>query len=344
MLNFTSGDLLRDRSDALVNTVNCVGVMGRGVALQFKKAFPENFKLYKEACDRGEVMPGRMFVTERNTLGGPRFIINFPTKRHWRGNSRIEDIEAGLHDLREVVHRLNLKSLAMPPLGSGLGGLRWQDVRTLIEERLADLDVEINVYEPGNAPSPGSMVAAREAPRMTPGRATLVTLMHRYLDGLLDPFVTLIEVQKLMYFMQAAGQPLRLNYRKHHYGPYADNLRHVLNDVEGHLVSGYADGGDQPHKRLELVPGAFDDSQTVLNSDAETNERLKRVSTLVEGFETPRGMELLATVHWLIEREGAREFEDVLQKTYEWNARKRSFTPRQIKLAFERLKSTGWAA
>ena len=176
---------------------------------------------------------------------------------------------------------------------------------------------------------------------MTPGRAALLVLMQRYLGGLMDPFVTLIEVQKLMYFLQEAGEPLRLKYVKHHYGPYADNLRHVLARIEGHFISGYRDGGDAPDKQLELVPGVVRDAQAFLAAECETRQRFNRVGNLVEGFETPFGLELLATVHWVASRENATR-EDVVAKVYAWNTRKRRFSPQQIDIAFETLRTKGW--
>ncbi len=342
MIRYMTGDILRSEADALVNTVNCVGVMGRGIALQFKKAFPRNFEYYKNACDRGEVVPGKMFITERNALTAPRFIINFPTKRHWRGKSRIEDIESGLVDLRQQIEARGIRSIAIPPLGSGLGGLNWPDVRKRIEASLTGTDAEIIVFEPGEAPDAQVMARSTEPPKMTTGRATLVTLMHRYLSGLLDPFVTLIELHKLMYFMQEAGEPLRLKYKKHHYGPYAENLRHVLNQIEGHLVSGYADGGDIPGKQIELVPGAVAEAEALLQVHEDTHERFERVSRFVEGFESPVGLELLATVHWIVRQEAVTNVEEAIERTYAWNDRKRRFTPRQIKLAFNRLVECGW--
>jgi hypothetical protein len=177
---------------------------------------------------------------------------------------------------------------------------------------------------------------------MTAGRAALVVLMHRYLNGLLDPFVTLLEIHKLMYFMQEAGQPLRLNYAKAPYGPYAENLRHVLSSIEGHLVSGYADGGDAPAKQLELVPGAVAEAHAFLEDDQKTISRFDRVAELVDGFETPFGLELLATVHWLAVRDKIESPEELERQVYAWNARKKRFSPRQIRLAMDVLRSKGW--
>lgn len=343
MIEYTSGDILRCEADALVNTVNCVGVMGRGIALQFKNMYPANFKAYEAACKREEVQPGRMFVFETKQLTPPRLIINFPTKRHWRGKSRIEDIEAGLVDLVNVIRDKNIRSIAIPPLGAGLGGLDWKEVRPRIEHALGELEgVQVIVYEPNGAPASDKMAHVREVPKMTSGRAALVELMQRYLSGLLDPFVTLLEVHKLMYFMQEAGEPLRLDYIKHHYGPYAKNLHHVLNAIEGHLIAGYADGGDAPDKPLSLVPGAVAEAKSFLDQHEISRARFERVTRLVEGFESPYGLELLATVHWVIHREGATQSDSVKRQIYQWNDRKRQFTQRQLVIAEERLRSQGW--
>jgi O-acetyl-ADP-ribose deacetylase (regulator of RNase III) len=344
MIEFTSGDILKCEADALVNTVNCVGVMGRGIALQFKKFFPENFEAYAVACRHEAVQPGRMFVYETGQLGLPRFIINFPTKRHWRGRSRIEDIDAGLEDLVGVIRSKGIRSIAIPPLGSGLGGLDWDgEVRPRVERALETLkDVRVFVFEPKGAPASDKMVRARECPKMTPGRAALVELIHRYLGGLLDPFITLLEIHKLMYFMQEAGEPLRLRYVKALYGPYAENLRHVLHDVEGYLIAGYVDGGDAPGKPLSLVPGAVDDARNFLDRHEASRARFERVTKLVEGFESPAGLELLATAHWVMKREGAHMLDEVVTGFYAWNPRKRRFTRRQIELAVDRLLQQFW--
>lgn len=340
MIKYTTGDLLKSDAEAIVNTVNCVGVMGRGIALQFKKAFPANFKAYKAACDRDEVQPGKMFIYEREDFYGPKYIINFPTKRHWRGKSRIEDVESGLKALAMDIRDRQIQSVAIPPLGSGLGGLHWPDVRARIEAALGELEnTQVIVYEPMGAPE---VVKSKAVPKMTPGRAALVALMDRYLGGLMDPFVTLIEVHKLMYFMQEAGEPLKLKYEKALYGPYAQNLRHVLNAVEGHLISGYRDGGDQPDKPLELVPGAREDAKALLSDKGDIITRFEKVGELVEGFETPFGLELLSTVHWVVTKEGAGNADEAVSKIHSWNERKRQFTPRQIGIAFDVLNRKGW--
>lgn len=343
MIDLKTGNIFDEDVEALVNSVNCVGVMGRGIALQFKNLFPENFKAYAEACKRGEVIPGRMFVYDSGQMTNPRYIINFPTKRHWRSKSRIEDIESGLDALVRELRDRNIRSIAIPPLGSSLGGLRWADVRPRIEAALAEMDgLTVLLFEPGGGPADDRPNRSAKAPNMTVTRAALIGLMDRYLRGLLDPFVTLLEIHKLMYFMQKAGEPLRLGFEKGPYGPYAEKLRHVLRRLEGHLTSGYEDGGDAPGKQIELVPGAVEDAVAFLERYPRTRERLVRVSDLVEGFESSFGLELLATVHWVASERSSGTEDEVIYDTYVWSPHKRQFSRRQVKLALEVLRDKGW--
>ncbi|MGV0954830.1 MAG: type II toxin-antitoxin system antitoxin DNA ADP-ribosyl glycohydrolase DarG [Fluviibacter sp.] len=344
MIELVSGNILEDESDAIVNTVNCVGVMGRGIALQFKNAWPKNFKAYEAACKREEVLPGRMFVYETGQLSGPKFIINFPTKRHWRGKSHIQDVVSGLQALVKEIEQRGIRSIAVPPLGSGLGGLNWKEVLPLIEKNLGSLSgVRVRVYEPANVASELGVSHKRaEPPNMTAGRAALVGLTHRYMGGLLDPVISLLELHKLMYFLQEAGEPLRLKYVRAPYGPYAENLRHALRTVEGYLLTGYSDGGDAPDKPLGLVPGAIDDAWAFLETHQETKARFDRVASLVEGFETPFGLELLATVHWVSKNELTRDLDCLVRHVYAWNDRKKQFTSRQIGIAQQVLVEKGW--
>ena len=210
MIELKKGNLLDADAEALVNTVNTVGVMGKGIALQFRQAFPENFRVYEAACKREQVRPGRMFIFHTNTLHNPKIIVNFPTKRHWKGKSRIEDIDAGLKDLIEAVKREQVKSIAVPPLGCGNGGLKWSEVRPRIEEAFKGVpDVKVYLYEPAGAPKPAEMKVATARPKMTGARAAILLLMSRYqVPGYR---LTLLEIQKLAYFLQMAGEPLKLS-------------------------------------------------------------------------------------------------------------------------------------
>lgn len=197
------------------------------------------------------------------------------------------------------------------------------------------------VYEPNGHEQ--SFAPRAQAPKMTPGRAVLVALIDRYLAGLLDPFVTLLEIHKLVYFMQEAGEPLSMRFQEGRYGPYADNLRHVLKAIEGHLVSGYA-GRDAPDETIDLVPGAVADAKAFLEDHPETRARFDCVSDLVEGFESQLGLELLATTHWVASRSVPPDAppEEVIAGVHAWGERKRQFTERQIRIALDFLGKKGW--
>lgn len=342
MIEYKVGDLFEEDVEALVNSVNCVGVMGRGIALQFKQVYPANYKAYRAACERNEVQPGSMFVFKTGHVSHPHYIINFPTKRDWRNKSRIEDIESGLEDLAAVIREFNINSIAVPPLGSDLGKLDWSDVRPLIEDTLRQFDsLKAIIFEPRKVGAP-QPVRPSGICKMTVARAALVSLMARYLRASLDPFVTLLEIHKLMYFMQASGEPLKLNYEKGPYGPYARNLRHVLQALDGQMIFGYGDGGEMPHKPLRLAPGVWEDAERFLEEHPETRSRLERVTELIKGFEMPFGVELLATVHWVTEDNHDATEEEIISHTHAWSDRKRQFSGHQIKLAIKTLRNHGF--
>ncbi len=340
------GNLLKMEVDALVNTVNTVGVMGKGIALQFKKAFPQNFKAYEKACKQGRVEIGSVFVYDHGAVAQPQFIINFPTKEHWRSNSRLEHISRGLDDLAVKIRELKIGSIAIPPLGCGNGGLDWSDVEPLIRQKLAGLDVVAHIFSPAGVPEARAMPDARERPTLTPGRAALIRLLERY--SALALGVSVIEIQKLMYFLQEAGQPLRLRYTKGRYGPYADNLRHVLVRLEGHQLDGYGDGSKAVRDAdpIQLRPGAADEASHFLADldDPDLAARLDRTLSLVEGFESSYGLELLATVHWCAKNElDVDSAEDAASCVRSWNARKGElFTDTHVAVAWDRLVTAEW--
>ncbi len=340
MIEYKNGDILREDVEAIVNTVNCVGIMGRGLALQFKNKFPQNLKEYQLACTNKEVQLGKMFVHQTGQLINPKYIINFPTKGHWKQNSKIEDISNGLDDLITIIEKYSIKSIAIPPLGSGLGGLDWNQVKKLIEEKLKNINCTIILFEPLEQKIEKSIT--KEIPKMTAGRAALIGLMDRYLKGLMDPFISLIEVHKLMYFMQESGEELRLKYKKAQFGPYADNLRHVLNTIEGHFIIGYEDGGDAPTKQLKLIPKAVEEAKSFLLNKKNTQENFIKVANLVDGFETPFGLELLSTVHWIAKYESSKNTDEIVGKIHSWNERKKQFSEKQIKIALDVLIKNNW--
>lgn len=342
MIEDGQGNLLRADAEALVNTVNTVGHMGKGIALQFKQAYPENFKAYAQAVRKGAVQPGRMFVVPTGHVTNPRYIINFPTKRHWRSRSRIEDIEAGLGALVEEIGRLGIRSIAIPPLGCGNGGLDWADVRPRIVRALDKIpDVRVLLFAPRGAPAAADMPIRTRRPQMTAGRALLVKLMDQYLG--LAYRLTLLEVQKLAYFLQEAGEPLRLRYEPGHYGPYAANLNNVLERIEGHYLRGYGDS-QKPDAEIGLLRGATEEADAFLVSHQASRERLRRVASLIEGFETPYGMELLSSVHWVGTRgSDVRTADDAIRAVHSWNERKRRmFSPAHMRVAWDQLADAAW--
>ncbi len=351
MITFTTGNLLEADAEALVNTVNTVGIMGKGIALMFKEAFPENFKAYEEACKQQEVRIGQMFVTERARLIGPKWIINFPTKKHWRNPSKLEWIDEGLKDLRRVIENKKIRSIALPPLGSGMGGLSWDEVRPKIESALESLsDVKIIVFEPNTKYQNVAKRAGVE--ELTPARALMAELIRRY--WVLGFECSLLEIQKLAYFLESSitasqlKDPLNLQFTANKFGPYAERLRHLLNDLDGsylHCDKRIADAGPLDVIRFEDAKkdkiGAYLTSPNV----KIYRPALEATTELIDGFQSPLGMELLATVHWLIHKMNAKpEVESIKAGLQQWPGGKSAaerklklFDDRLIKLALERV-------
>ncbi len=343
MIEFTTGNLLDAEVEALVNTVNTVGVMGKGVALMFKEAFPKNFEAYEQACAAKQVKIGRMFVTRRDELFGPKWIINFPTKDHWRYPSKIEWIAEGLTDLKKVIGENNIKSIALPPLGAGNGGLRWSDVRQHIEEALSSVDgVRVVVYEPTAQYQNVEKRSGIE--KLTAPRALIAELVRRY--SILGIECTLLEIQKLGYFLERYVKRLGLQnsldfrFAANKYGPYSDPLKHLLNGLDGsylHCARRLGDAGPFDVIRFDYSKqdkvGAF-----LTTPEAKAyGEALARTSELIDGFESPLSMELLATVDWLIDRQGVHpSIPEIKAQLAKWPGGK-SAGQRKVKLFEDRM-------
>ena len=344
MIEIQRGNLLEADAEALVNTVNCVGVMGKGIALQFKQAFPENFKEYEKASRHNEVVPGKMFTFKTGTLLNPKYIINFPTKRHWKGISRIDDIRAGLSALIVEVKQLGIESIAVPPLGCGNGRLAWDQVRPLVESAFSVLpSVKVYLYQPHGSPLPDKMPVRTKVPHMTRARSLFVCLIDQY--RIPEYRLTLLEIQKVAYFLQCAGEPLRLSFVKHAYGPYADNLNHVLQAMEGHFIRGYGDRSRQA--QIYVLQEGLEKAREFLDHEGgEAKQTLQSVADLIRGFETPYGMELLASTHWVAARENEAaklEPEVAIKDVLGWNRRKsKIFRQEHIRKAWQRLQTQGW--
>lgn len=349
MIRDATGNLLDADVEALVNTVNTAGVMGKGIALQFRRAYPDMFTDYQRAAKAGQIRLGHMHVWPTGALSGPRYIINFPTKAHWRAPSRLADIDAGLADLIRVVQDLGIRSIAVPPLGCGNGGLDWSDVAPRIRAAFEPVpDVDALIFRPEGAPKAAAMPTRTAQPRMTAGRAGLVHLLQRYEEVAVDP--SLIEVQKLLYFMQVAGEPLRLNFVRGRYGPYADNLRHVLATVEGHYLTGYGDGSSPvlDAEPIRVLPGADEHAMQRLVDHPDTHRRIQRVLELTQGFESMYGLELLASVHWVATQEdptAASDPDAAAKRVQNWTPRKgRLFVREHLVAAWSALRDRGWLA
>jgi O-acetyl-ADP-ribose deacetylase (regulator of RNase III) len=353
MIEYTTGNLLEANVDAVVNTVNEVGVMGKGIALMFREEYPDNARLYEVACKAGSVRVGHMFVTNNPGLEGPRWIINFPTKKHWRHPSKLAWIRDGLSDLVRIIDKFKIRSIAIPPLGCGAGGLEWLQVRKEIESALQAIpDVEAVVYAPTNVYQNARKRSGVE--ELTPARALIAELVRRY--AILGIQGTNLEVQKLAWFLQRmtirAGllDPLDLRFKANRYGPYADRLRHLLNGLDGsYLIC---------EKRLSdagpLEPIAFnDDKAGVVREFIEKQleppyrKALEATSALIDGFESPLGMELLATVDWLIaEGECKMSLASIKDGLANWpggqaagRRKLKIFSDRLIEIALRRLQS-----
>ena len=284
MIEYRRANLLEADAEALVNTVNTVGVMGKGIALQFKKKFRENFKAYARACKSDKVEIGKMYTVSLNGLTNPRYIINFPTKQNWREKSRLEYVREGLEDLVREIRSLGIDSIAIPPLGCGNGGLDWEtEVRPLIEAALARVpEVRAYVYEPSTDTGPVAIsTGGGPKPDLTTARAAMLGLIAAYEAS--HYTVGRVVAQKLAYFMQVAGEDsLNLEFKTGDFGPYADDLRFLLQKLEGHYIKGLGDMSGR--SEIELLPGAEQEAIKYLRDHPKTKGHLEKVAGFIEGF------------------------------------------------------------
>jgi O-acetyl-ADP-ribose deacetylase (regulator of RNase III)/uncharacterized protein YwgA len=338
MIIYKVGNILDAKADALVNTVNTVGVMGKGIALQFKNEFPENYKEYTDAVNRKEIAVGKVQIVPVNGINGVKYIVNFPTKAHWRNPSKIEWIKDGLKDLRKQVQALKIESIAVPPLGCGNGGLNWDDVKPLIVEALSDLEVNAYVYEPSLAIKEALKKEEKpSAVRLTPARAMLLYLLYQY--RALGEFASEFAAEKLSYFLQRFGETqLKLDFKKGLYGPYSGKVRHVLYALNGYYIKGYEQKEAKPFETLELVASKRDEVKNFIDKSASLaeKERLDKVAEFIQGFESPYGLELLATVDFLSHTDSLTDAESIKKEL--WSQRKKDLFPlHHIQLAINHL-------
>lgn len=340
MITYKTGNILDADAEMLVNTVNAVGVMGKGIALQFKNTFPENFSAYKKAVSEGKVRPGKVFIVNINAIGKVKYIANFATKNHWRYPSKLEWIESGLRDLKDQIVRLQVESVALPPLGCGHGGLDWNKIKPLIEHNLSNLPVKILAYEPSDAIKE---ILKNEfqpkAARLTPARAMLIYLLYKYRAS--GEEVTEFAAEKLSYFLQELGEKqLKLDFQKSYYGPYSGKIRHVLFAMNGYYLKGFEQKEAKPFEPLRLVAEKKQEVEHFVKNNLSQTEinRLDRVVDLIFGFESTYGLELLASVNYLISQGVGADAESVFREMESWSERKRNmFSKEHIELAIQTL-------
>jgi O-acetyl-ADP-ribose deacetylase (regulator of RNase III) len=342
MIKTFEGDMMQSGAEALVNTVNTVGVMGKGIALQFKEAFPNNNKVYIEACKRKELEPGKLLtVWDENIHFGKKLIINFPTKVHWRYPSKYEYIEKGLTALRELLQRENIKSVAIPPLGSGNGGLDWNKVKPMIEQALIGLETEIIIYEPNAAIK--AILQKQENHKnvqLTPARASLLYALFAFESA--GEFSSLFVANKLAYFLQRQGQKLNLDFKAHHYGPYAIGVEKVLYHLNGVYLRGMEQGQAKPFEPLQLNYEKWHEVAQYIDKQLsfEDAQRVKNLIKFLSNYTSELSLEILSTVDFILVQYPQYTLEEVINSIAKWNNRKKElFKKEHVQVAYDYLKS-----
>jgi O-acetyl-ADP-ribose deacetylase (regulator of RNase III) len=341
MIHYKTGNLLDSEAEALVNTVNTLGVMGKGIALQFKNSFPNNFKLYFNACKNKELKVGQLLITEETLLSGKKTIINFPTKTNWRLPSEYQYIEAGLKELVKVIKAKNIKSIAIPPLGSGNGGLDWKKVKLILEKYLSDIECDIYIYEPNSAIKE---ILVKERVKLTPARAMLLSVLYELVRN--GEFVSEFSAEKIAYFLQRFGakNTFRLEFLPNFYGPYSGKVKHVLYYLNGSYIMGYSSKDKKPFEELGLIPDAEKDVNEFLDKveNSEYKSVVEKTKNLLKGFYSQFGLELLSTIDFIITEKNANTQEDITKELENWSDRKKTlFTnPKFIQIAINKLNSS----
>ncbi len=327
MIKYIEGNILESEAEALVNTVNTVGVMGKGIALQFKKAFINNYKAYSDACKNNEIRIGKLFVTsDRNLNTGEKIIINFPTKTDWFKPSEYSYIEEGLDDLIRIIKKYQIKSIAIPPLGSGNGGLEWERVKNIINKKLGKIEIEIYVFEPT---SQIIEHLKKERVKLTEARALLLFVLFDLVKN--GEYVSEFSSEKVCYFLQKFGAKkyFKLRYEPNFYGPYSGKVRFVLNILNGSYLMGFSDMNKKPFEPLTLVANGYEDVKKFVEGNPELSEIAQKTMCLLNGFYSDFALELLSSIDYITTVHKTFEKEIVSTKLEEWSNRKRSMFSNQ---------------
>ena len=342
-MKYKIGNLLESNSEALVNTVNTVGVMGKGIALQFKERFPQNYKVYAAACKNGEVEIGKMLVFKEITMNGEKLIINFPTKTEWYKKSQYKYIEEGLKDLVKVIETYEVKSISIPPLGSGNGGLKWSNVKALMDKYLGNLaNVEIIIYEPNDAVKEILQKEAQKNVELRPGRAMLLYALFQYEK--LGEVATVFAANKLAYFLQRSGESLRLKFVPFTYGPYAQAVEKVLYSLNGKYLKGMEQMEARPFEPLKLNYEKYNEVHDYIkkNLDTSQHQRLDNLFTIIDGFESTLSLEILSSIDFLLSENSKLNNEELLIRIQSWNDRKKELIDKDhIDIAVKHLSEYG---
>jgi O-acetyl-ADP-ribose deacetylase (regulator of RNase III) len=338
MTKYIIGNILESDAVALVNTVNTQGVMGKGIALQFKKAFPNNFKLYVDACKNEKISVGKLLVTHESNLNtGEKIIINFPTKQDWRKPSEYSFVEDGLDDLINIIKLYQIKSIAIPPLGAGNGGLKWEKVKKIIEQKLSHLDTEIFVYEPTTEIKEQ---LAKERTKLTDARALLLYVLFDLVRN--GEYVSEFSSEKICYFLQRFGAKkyFKLDFEPKFYGPYSGKVRFVLNALNGSYLMGYSDMSKKPFEPLTLVADSYDTIQKYVESNQELSLIAQKTTKFLNGFYSDFALELLSSIDFIITKQNTFDETTIIQKLEEWSDRKRSLfsNPKYISISIKHLQ------
>jgi len=340
MLQFITGDMLTAKATALVNTVNTVGVMGKGIALQFKEAFPHNNKVYTAACKNKQLTTGNLLaVWDNNLLLGKKLIINFPTKVHWRQPSKYEYIETGLIALVALIEKEKIDSIALPPLGCGNGGLDWAIVKPMIEKYLGHLAVNVLVFEP-NATIKNILQQqeTRKEVKLTVARAQLMYALFVYES--FGEYSSLFAANKLAYFLQRMGQPLKLQFQEGNYGPYAIGVEKVLYAMNGVYLKGLEQAQAKPFDALNLNYEKWYEVKEYVekNLTADETNRLNNLMELINGFTSELPLEILATTAYILDKNPDSSLPQVIEAIQQWSPRKSElFKPAYIEVAYTHL-------
>lgn len=340
MIHYKIGNLLESEAEALVNTVNTVGVMGKGIALQFKNTFPNNFKIYQKACKNNELQVGKLLITEEESLLlGKKVIINFPTKTNWRLPSEYSYIEDGLIELVKEIQNRKIKSIAIPPLGAGNGGLDWNQVKAILQKHLSNIDCEIYIYEPSQSIQE---VLKKERVKLTPARAMLLTVLYDLVKN--GEFVSEFSSEKITYFLQRFGgnEVFNLKFEPNFYGPYSGKVKHVLHYLNGSYIMGYSSKDKKPFEELGIIAEAESEVNSYLNleENRKHKETVEKTKSFLLGFYSQFGLELLSTIDFIKETKSVNSHDDIIFELEKWSNRKKTlFTnPKFIEIAMNNIQ------